>query len=286
MKNRQFIKPSDDRNGADMICDFTKRSSFLLLFVFGAIPLWAGTDVKARLESATDKDAWVNVEASISDGHLRLDFRGPWSHGSLLYDRDTGLLTVVDDIHKTVLPLAQDTQAALKLIAEIATAKLANDDGGLKGGAKAFQMVRENARAFFNGTPRLRDKGILKMGFTCDDYRTDWQGKRAREVWVADPGQAGMAGEDYNTLRALAHQALGLCGDKLAQWGVDTEGFKQNFLRPQLPVEEVLYLREKPSSRFEILSVKPRDFGPQTFTPPADYQALSLLDILRQGSKE
>src|ERR1039457_4614287 len=79
-------------------------------------PAWAGTDVKARLESYSQKEAWVNVEAFITDERLRLDFKGPWSHGSLIYDRESSLLTVVDHLHKTVLALTQENQTALKLI--------------------------------------------------------------------------------------------------------------------------------------------------------------------------
>src|ERR1039458_5127664 len=94
-----------------------KITLFLFLLAACAPPLWAGTDVKAHLESTTDKKAWVDVEASIGDGHLRLNFKGPWSHGSLLYDQETSLLTVVDDFHKTILPLSQNNQAALKLVA-------------------------------------------------------------------------------------------------------------------------------------------------------------------------
>jgi hypothetical protein len=260
-----------------------KKIPFLLLLAACAPPLWAGTDVKAHLQSYTDKKAWVDVEAFVGDGHLRLDFQGPWSHGSLLYDRDTSLLTVVDHIHKTVLPLTQDTQAALKIIAAVASAKFEGQADATKNGAKALQLARENAQAFFNGTPNLTGKGVLKRGFTCDDYRTDWEGKRAREVWVADPVKAGMGEEDYNTLRALAHQVLVLCGDELTQWGADTGGIDRDFFTPQLPVEEVLYLKGRPSSLFEILSVGPKDLSAGTFTPPAGYQTMSLADILKQG---
>jgi hypothetical protein len=191
----------------------------------------------------------------------------------------------VDDFHKTFLLLSHDNQTALKLIATMASAKFEGQADGSKSGAMALQMVRENAQAFFNGIPALRGKGAVKNGFTCDDYLTDLSGKRAREVWVADPAAAGMAEEDYNTLRALTHLVLELCGDELAKWGADTDGFRQGFNSPQLPVREVLYLKGKPSSLFQILSVSPQDFGGETFAPPDGYRMLSLLDIIQRGFK-
>ena len=262
-----------------------KKTTLLFLLAACAPPLWAGTELKAHLESYSDKKAWVDVEASIGDGHLRLNFVGPWAHGSLLYDRDSSLLTIVDDFHKTALPLSQNNQAALKLVATIASAKFEGQADGSKSGAKALKMVRENAQAFFNGIPTLRAKGIRKDGFTCDSYVTEWEGKRAREVWVTNPDQTGMAGEDYNTLRALAHLVVEFCGDELVRWGADTDAFKQGFNDPQLPVYEILYLKGKPSSLFQILSVSPQEFGEETFRPPDGYQTLSLLDILQQGFK-
>src|ERR1035441_252820 len=169
-----------------------------------AKPLWAGTEVKARLESSFYKEARVDVIAAIGDGHLRFDFQGPWSHGSLIYERDSALLTVVDHLHKTVLPLTQDSQTFLKMMGAGASPKLRAKISGSGDGARvAFELASENARAFFNGAPALRDKGIRKEGFTCDGYRTDLGGKKAREVWVTVPQSAGMGTEDYDTLRSM-----------------------------------------------------------------------------------
>ncbi len=262
-----------------------KKIILFLPLAFWAPFAWAGTEVKAHLESYSHKEAWVDVEASVGDGHLGLNFRGPWSHGALIYDRDSSQLTVVDDLHKTVLPLTQDNQTALKLIADIASARLEGKGALPANGARALQMVRDNARAFFNGVPVLRGKGIRKDGFTCDDFSTDLEGKRAREVWVTTPEEAGMNGEDYNTLRSLAHLAVGLCEDELSQWGADTAAFKQGFNLPQMPVREILYVKGKPSCLFQILEIRSRDFGAETFSPPAGYQTLSLLDVLKQGFK-
>ena len=195
-------------------------TTFLLLLCGWAAPLWAGIGLKARLESYTYKDAWVEVETAIGDGQLRLDFRGPWSQGSLIYDRDTALVTVVDDLHKTILPLTQDNQAALKLIGAVAADRLQGEIAGSRESAqKTFEMFQENARAFFDGVPALRAQEKQKSGFTCDEYRTDLNGQRAREVWVTSPEKAGMSEEDYDTLRSLVHLVVDLCGGEIGPMG-------------------------------------------------------------------
>jgi hypothetical protein len=262
----------------------TLRTTTLFILLCGWVaPVWAGIGMKARLESYTYNDAWVEVEAAIGDGQVRLDFQGPWSHGSLIYDRENSLVTVVDDLHKTILPLTQDNQTALKLIGAIAADRLQKEIAGSRESAqKTFEVVEENARAFFNGVPALRKQGVQKTGFTCDEYRTDLDGKRAREVWVASPEKAGMSEEDYSTLRSLIHLMVDLCGGELAQWGVDTTNFQAGLSQPQLPVLAVLYAKGKPSGHFQILRVRSRDFSPRTFDPPAGYQTLSLFDIIKR----
>jgi hypothetical protein len=255
----------------------------LLLLAGWVAPAGAGTEVKARLESYSYKEAWVAVDALVTDERLRLDFQGPWSHGSLIYDRESSQLTVVDDLHQTVLPLSQENQAALKLVGAIASGKLQGETAGSAQGAKAYQIFRENARAFFNGIPALKGKGIRKDDFICDDYWTDLEGKKAREVWVATPEQTGMSGGDYNTLRSLVHLVLDFCEGPLTQLGADTALFREGFSNPQVPVREVLYANGKPSVRFQVLGIHSRAFDARTFEPPAGYWTLSLLDVLENG---
>jgi hypothetical protein len=260
------------------------RKTFALLVLTGfTAPLWAGTQIKAHLESYTYKEAWVDVDASIEDGRLRLDFQGPWSRGSLIYDRESSQVTIVDHLHRTVLPLSQDSQAALKLVGAIAANRFQKEVTGSESGARAYALVAENAQAFFNGSPDLRAGNMNKEGFTCDEYRTNLEGKRAREVWVTTPEKAGVSGEDYDTFRSLAHLALDLFGMELSQLGVDPTIFQEGMANPQLPVLEVLYAKGKPSGQFKILQIRSRDFAPGIFDPPAGYQTLSLLDLINQG---
>ena len=247
-------------------------------------PPWAGTQVRAHLESFSYKEAWVEIEASIGEGRLRLDFQGPWTRGSLIYDRESTQVTLIDHLRRTVLPLSQDSQAALKLLGAIAANRLQGEITGSEPEAqRAYAIVEENAQAFFNGVPDLKERGIAKEGYACDEYRTDWEGKRAREVWVTAPQKAGMNAEDYDTLRSLTHLAVDLCGMELGQLGADPAAFQEGLADSPLPVFATLYAKGRPSGQFKILQIRSRDFAPGTFDPPAGYQTLSLMDLLKQG---
>lgn len=257
---------------------------YFLLLAAGTDPLWAGTEIKAHLQSDSYKDAVVDVETSIDSGRLKMSFKGPWAHGSLIYDRDSSEVMVVDNLRKTVLTLTQDNQSALKLVGAIASARMAGlATGGEPFAHKIYILVQENVRAFFNGVPVLKNSGVQKEGFTCNQYRTDLDGKKVREVWSTTADQAGISGEDYDTLRSMAHLVVDLCGSELAQMGADTTTFEQDLSQPQLPVLATLYSRGKPSGRFEITEIHSQTFGLEVFAPPAGYQILSLLDLMRQG---
>ncbi|HEY5038595.1 MAG TPA: hypothetical protein VIJ93_05930, partial [bacterium] len=78
------------------------------------------------------------------------------------------------------------------------------------------------------------------------------------------------------------HLALDLFGNGLAQLGADQTAYPALFLGPELPVLSILYTRGKPSSRFEIVSLRPQSFDPEIFDPPTSYQPMGLLDILKK----
>jgi len=249
-----------------------------------ASPATAGTSVKAYLESLSRKNAWVKVEASIDQGRMRLDFEGPTANGELLYERDSSLLTLVDHLHKTILPLSAENQEAIKLLLTLFSGKL-KDQASDPSARQVYQLATENAQAFFNGAPRLEKKDVTESGFTCDEYVTDLAGTKAREVWVTTPDKAGMNLEDYNTFRSLAHLAVEVGSPLLAQLGADMEGFQQNLADPQWPVFETLYYKGKASARYKVLSLHAQSFNDGVFQPPQRYQVLGLMDLLQEGHK-
>lgn len=251
------------------------------LLLVSAAPLWAGTEVRALIESNADKKAWVDLLTDVSDGQLKIHFEGPWCLGSLMYNRDTSQVTIVDDSRKTVMTLTRDNQSALKMLGALASGKLIEGIAGATPSAKkTYAMVKENAQSFFNGVPFLKDPGVTKNGFTCDGYRTDLDGKKIREVWITAPDAAGLSGEDLNTIRGLIHLVLELCGSEISHLGADTTAFEEGLSNSPLPVYAELYSKGKHSCRFQILTIKSRFIDPGTFVPPSTYKNLGLMDLI------
>jgi hypothetical protein len=259
--------------------------NFLLaLYLAASSPLQADTVVKARLESTSYKDAWVEVETLIGNGRVRLNFKGPWSHGALMYDRDTSQVTLVDHIHKTVLTLTQENLSALQLVGAIATIKLKSSMEGADPAARsAYFLIEQNAQAFFNGEAVLDKKDASIDGLDCDAYRTDLQGKKTREVWVADPQKAGIAAEDFESFKSLAHLAVSLTSDEWTQLGADPTNFQQSLATAGFPLQALLYVKGRPTGRFKVENISSKPLAPGVFDTPATYQSLSLMDVIKNG---
>ncbi len=258
----------------------------ILLVMMSAIPLWAGSEVKARLESISSPNAWVDVDALVSDGHVRLSVSGPMAHGSLIYDRQTSLMTLVDDLHQVVLPVGSATQTALKMMGFMASGGLTDAmRGGPPSVQLAYKLMEENAQALLNGFPALSQKDVRRDGFICDLYETPGEGGKNREVWLTPRESTGVTGDDYETLWSLTRLVVDLFGHELKQMGADTAPFLNGYSNLQFPVHAVLYVQGKKSSRFKITAIHQRSLGPETFDPPAAYQTLGLLELIRRGIK-
>ncbi len=267
-----------------------RTSPLFLLFwatlSWGLAPcLQAGTEVKAYLQSTKSVDYWLNVKASIQQGQMRLDWKGPWSKGSLFYDRDTSQVALADPLHRTVLLLPATDQTSLKLMLALSAGSLKERVNAAGPGARrTYGLAAQNARALFNGTPQLEKKGIPDGNFSCDEYVVYGPyGDKMREVWVTPSDGTPLAGEDYNTFRSLAHLAFDLSSSLAAQLGVDTSAFEQNFSGIDFPVREVVYAKGRPSLRFKVLGIQARDFDTATFQWPQDYKMMGLIDLLRQN---
>lgn len=256
-------------------------------FLLGFAPsLHAGTEVKAFLQSYSGQADWVNVQASTQENKLRVDWKGPRSKGSLLYDRDTSQISLVDPIHHSLFLLPAGDQTTLKLVLALFAGQLKKKEDSMDAVTQHnLELVAKNARAFFNGVPRLEKKDTPVGNFSTDVYLTRYtQGGRMREVSVTPFQGTNMLEEDYNTFRSLAHLCLDLSGPLLSQWGVDTGVFEQNFSGSDLPIQETLYVKGRVSMRFKVLGIQARDFEPGIFQPPDEYKPLGLLDLLKQST--
>jgi hypothetical protein len=263
-----------------------KTISILILLIGLAFPVWAGSEMKVRLESTSHKYAWVDVDILIENGQLRLNFQGPWSRGSFIYNKTTSVMTIVDDLNKIVLPISPTTQTAFKMMGLVASGSIKGQmDGALPSVKMAYHLVEVNAQALFNGNAILKRKNVSLDGFKCDLYQTESEGKKNREVWMTPLETTGMNSDDYETLWSLVQQVVELLGSELKQLGADTAPFLGSYSNLQIPIHAGLFVNNKLSSRFGVIKIQSRTMDSGTFDPPAGYQTLSLLEMIKQGVK-
>ncbi len=259
---------------------------FPLFWLGFAAFLQAGTEVKAVLRSLSGPSDWVDTKVQIDQGQVRLTWKGPRTKGSLLYDRETSQISLMDPFHKSIFMLPAADQTTLKVVLALFAGQLKQKADSTDAETRHnLDLAAKNAVSFFNGVPELEKKDGPVGSFSGDTYVThDATGGKMREVWVTSPQGAGMDPEDYNTFRSLAHLAVDLSSPLLAQWGADTGAFEQNFSGTDLPVSEVLYVKGKPSMKLTVLSIQGKDFGAEKFQLPGGYKMLGLLDLLKQSA--
>jgi len=242
--------------------------------------------VQARLESTAYKYAWVNLDMLVEGDHLKVNVSGPWSRGSLIYDRKTSEIILVDDLNKIVLPVGESTQTGIEMMGYMVSAKLKDEaQGALPSVRLAYDMVEQNARALFNGTSVIQHKKVRMDGYLCDLYEAEAGNGQKRQVWLAPLEATGINRDDFDTLWSLAQRLLDVFGYELTQLGADTAPFLQERSDSTFPIHAALYSDGKISSRFKIIKISHPTLTSDMFNPPMGYQALSLLDLIRQGIK-
>jgi len=263
-----------------------KNIIFLLLLTLWAAPVWAGTELLVRLESISDVHSWANLDAFVENGRVKVNVNGPWSRGSLIYDEKTSLITLVDNTNKIIVPVSVTDQTVLKMTSYLVAGKLKGQMEGANDAVKlAYQLVKDNAQALFNGNSALTQKGVRMDGFLCDLYEVQTGGAKNRQVWMTPLKATGMTSGDYDTLWSLTRLGIDLFWEELSQVGADTTTFLQGYSNLQFPVHTALYVGGKISSRFKLIKIRHRVLTADTFDLPAGYQTLTLLEIIQQGIK-
>jgi hypothetical protein len=263
------------------------KNIFILILLAGwSSPVWAGTEILARLESTSDVHSWANLDVFVENGLVRVNVNGPWSRGSLIYDEKNYMITLVDDTNKIIVPVSQSDQTVFKMTSYLVAGKMRGQLEGADDAVKlAYQLARDNAQALFNGPSVLTQKGVRMDGLLCDLYESQTGGVKNRQVWMTPLKATGMTSGDYETLWSLTRLAVDLLGEELSQVGADTTAFLQGYSNLQFPVHAALYVGGKVSSRFKLIKIRHRDLSAGTFDTPTGYRTLTLLDIIQQGIK-
>lgn len=242
-------------------------------------PAWAGTAIQAQLLNPFNPAALTSLDLSVDNDKARVDFKGPSAHGSLIYDRESSLLTLVDHVHQVTYQVGSAELMALKIAGNLAFSNLV-EKWSRSGNPnhRNFEQAKASMAALFNGTPVLKTQGASKDGFTCDEYRTRLAGRNGRDVWVTSPDIAGMGAEDFNTCRSFVHLALDLFGDALSQMGADTLSFQQKLDGQVFPVHSEVYVKGRMTGLFRVKSIASRSFAAGFFDPPSRYALKGIMD--------
>jgi hypothetical protein len=261
------------------------KTIFLFLLITGTtLPLWAGSEVKARLESTANLNAWVEIDVLIDQGKARLNFQGPFSRGSLIYDKNTEDIVIVDDLNRMVIPIGSAAQSTFKMAGYMASSSLKHQaENGIPSVRMAYRLAEDNAQALFNGEGMLKQKNIHMDGFLCDQYQTVVKGEKVRDVWMTPLTSTGISSDDYRTLWNLTEKAIDLLAPELKQMGVDPDLFLRSYSNLQFPVHAGLFVKGKLSCRYKTQEVHSRTVDTDAFLPPAGYRTMSLMGLIQQG---
>lgn len=262
----------------------------MIKFIFFALltgyssQLWAGTEITARLESAFYKQSWVDLDLLVGDGHVRINFTGPLANGALIYDKMTSDLILLDGFGKTAIPITRTDQMALKFMGSMGDSRLQDEmKRSLPSVKLAYNLVVSNLCALLNGSPALTEKGCHVNGFACDLYQTKAGDNASRKVWLVTPRATTLSPDDYETLRSLRSLAFDLGGPLLKDFGVNLDAYPLGDSTPQLPALIALYVDGKESCRLVVHKIRPKTLEPSAFEPPADYQRMSVLEMVKEG---
>lgn len=262
------------------------KNIILLLFLVWAAPLWAGDEIMARAESTAYPRAWLNLDALLDNGNIRVNVSGPFSHGALIYNRTTSEMILVDDLHKMIFPLEPSVQTGLKMMGYMFSSRLKGEAKGAMPSIKlAYEVIQQNARALFNGSGTLQKKNDHMNGYVCDLYEAQAGAGEKRQVWMTSLASTGIDPDNHQTIWSLTQRLVDIFGYELGELGADTNSLIKNYSASQFPIHVGLFTQGKLVSRFKVIQINHPHLGPDVFNPPVGYQMVSLIDLIQTGIK-
>ncbi|MEA2603751.1 MAG: hypothetical protein QOF89_4743 [Acidobacteriota bacterium] len=194
----------------------------------------------------------------------------------VLYDAASGSFRILDPAKKTWFDLPADSAAQQA----IATQKLMERKDLSEARKKQIlDNMKANAErhGMFGGpaTPAQYRKvasGVVVNGLTADEYEVSRDGKKVREVWLADPGSVGIDPADVATFKSLGEKM----GARFTGPG-RASGFAWEAGAPAgLPVRVVSYVNGQKSVTMEVSAVRHEDVAASLFEVPKEYHQTRL----------
>lgn len=262
---------------------FRALAVLTLLAGFAAVPAYSGTRAACRFTGPGDNpNAAPGVVLSIQGNQARLDIQVyPWN-ASLLYDRSSGVLTVLDHVMHTYDEYGSAkrmmVRGALGMALRVNDMRLKN--GGNPADVKLRDQLAASIQTVFGGTFHKTASGRKVGNWTADLYE-EKNGAVLLSAGALASSKAMSSGEDWETWKSFLQVLLETGRGGLVYFGADEDHLEAWPGFQGFPVS--LSWREggKVVYRFQVVTLENKTLDAKLFAPPAEYKPQSMLDLLK-----
>jgi hypothetical protein len=261
---------------------------YVMAFLLG-LALWmpgvvtAGTEAACRFVGPGDSPSTPPAIFLFTQGDkLRVDIKVPPWRASVLYDRSTQILTVLDHVAHTYDEIGSGKRMmlrnALGLGLRVNDMRLSN--GGPEQDVKLRDHLASAIKTVFNTTFHKTASNRMVGPWTADLYQ-GMNGKVELDAATMPQAKAMPNTEDWATWKDFLHVAFDTGKGGLVYYGADDSklsvwpGF-QGF-----PLGISWHEGSKVVYRFQVVSLVSKPLKADLFAPPADYKEQNVMDLLK-----
>jgi Domain of unknown function (DUF4412) len=195
----------------------------------------------------------------------------------VLYDAANGSFKILDPVKKSWLDLPADGPAQQDLAAKQVMERKDLSAAKKKQILDNMKVNAERHGLFGGGVPnpgeyRKIASSVVVNGLTTDKYEVSRDGKKVREVWLADPGSVGFDEADVAPFKSLGEKM----GARFTGPG-RSSGFAWEAGAPAgIPVRVVSYVNGQKTVTLELTAVKHEEVPASLFEVPGSYHQTAL----------
>ncbi|GEM_PF-2071208 len=255
--------------------------SLILLAGLSAGPLFAGTQVTATFKSPGLKPNGPNIQLSLQGTRLRLDLKAFPVDGTLLYDRSTGLLTVVDHYAKSYEEFGAAKRYFMGKTLQVGLGVYESRlDKAPQQQRDAWAKLRNTVRAVFAADFQGPTGSVRLAGKTGARYESNTNAGQSLSLTVARPEDLALGQGEWETWKSFCGLLRDSLGGGLTFFGADPDKLVSWPGVPGFPLGADWTDGSQQPFDVRIETVKTKSLSDGTFAPPVGYQATSLMNLL------
>lgn len=246
-----------------------------LLIAFVPALSSAGTVITVKEQSA--RGSSLN-KVYLQGGKLRAESTASGQVHVVLYDAASGSFKILDPAKKTWVELPPGGAAQQAAITKMVMERKDLSETKKKQILDNMKMNAER-HGMYGGTPtnppqyKKVASGAKVNGFTADKYEVTRDGKKLREVWLADPKSLGLDPADFAAFKSLGERM----GVQTNHSGGGSASFTLEAGAPEgVPVRAILYSEGQPAITTDLTAVSHETVAPALFEVPQDYARTTL----------